>query len=92
MVVNPPRMQEDQDAPIIPASYAQVIAYAALETLSLKVANPALSQVYARKKQVLFQGMEARFLQMVPRRIIKGSPTAGYKYVRNPFGKLVFTP
>jgi t-SNARE complex subunit (syntaxin) len=92
MVVNPPRMQEDQDAPIIPASYAQVIAYAALETLSLKVANPALSQVYARKKQILFQGMEARFLQMVPRRIIKGSPTAGYKYVRNPFGKLVFTP
>lgn len=92
MVVNPPRMQEDQDAPIVPASYAQVIAYSALESLSLKVANPALAQVYARKKQVLFQAMEARFLQMVPRRIIKGSPTAGYKYVRNPFGKLVFTP
>lgn len=91
-LVNAPRMLEDQDAPIIPAAYAQIIAYAALESLCLKVANPALASVYARKKQVLYQGMEARYLQMVPRRIIKGTPTAGYRYVRNPFGKLVFTP
>ena len=35
-------MMEDQDAPLVPASYAQVIAYAALENLTLKVDNPAL--------------------------------------------------
>jgi hypothetical protein len=40
---------------------------------------------------VLYKGMEQRFLKMVPRRIIKGTPTAGYRYVRNPFGPLKFT-
>jgi len=92
MVVTPQRMMEDQDAPLVPASYAQVIAYAALENLTLKVDNPALSAVYARKKDTLFKGMEQRFLQAVPRRIVKGTPTAGYRYMTNPFGKLTFVP
>ncbi len=91
MLITAPRMLEDQDSPLVPHSYAQVIAYAALEQLTLKVANPALSAVYARKKDVLYKGMEQRFLKMVPRRIIKGTPTAGYRYVRNPFGPLKFT-
>lgn len=90
-VINPERMQEDQDAPLVPASYAQIIAYAALEQLTLKVDNPALSAVYARKKDVLYRGMEARFLGQVPRRIIKGNPTAGYRFTRNPFGPLTFS-
>jgi len=92
MLVNPSRLQEDQDAPLVPHAYAQLIAYAALESLTLKVDNPALSAVYARKKDTLFKGMEQAYLKAVPRRIIKGSPTAGYRYVRNPFGKLTFTP
>jgi hypothetical protein len=91
MLITAPRMLEDQDSPLVPHSYAQLIAYAALEQLTLKVANPALSAVYARKKDVLYKGMEQRFLKMVPRRIIKGTPTAGYRYVRNPFGPLKFT-
>tara|TARA_R110000796_G_scaffold145845_2_gene262443 strand:- start:6439 stop:7812 length:1374 start_codon:yes stop_codon:yes gene_type:complete len=90
-VITPARMQEDQDAPMVPASYAQVIAYAALEALTLKVDNPALSAVYQRKKEVLYKGMEQRFLQAVPRRIIKGTPTAGYRFTRNPFGPLTFS-
>jgi len=76
----------------VPASYAQVIAYAALENLTLKVDNPALSAVYQRKKDTLYKGMEQRFLQAVPRRIIKGTPTAGYKFMTNPYGKLTFIP
>jgi len=92
MVVTPQRMLEDQDSPLIPASYAQVIAYATLENLTLKVDNPALSAVYARKKDTLSKGMEQRFLQAVPRRIVKGTPTAGYRFMSNPYGKLTFTP
>jgi len=90
-LINPVRMQEDQDAPLIPASYAQILAYAALEQLTLKVDNAALSAVYARKKDLLYRGMEARFLGQVPRRIIKGNPTAGYRFMRNPFGPLTFS-
>lgn len=91
-VVAPDRMQEDQDSPLVPADYAQVIAYATLEYLTLKVDNPALSTVYERKKVQLIRGMEGRYLGEVPRRIVKGNPTAGWRYVTNPFGKLTFTP
>ena len=90
-ILAPERMQEDQDAPLVPAAYAQMVAYAALENITLKVANPALSQVYGRKKALLYKAMEQRYLKEVPRRIIKGTPTAGYRFVRNPFGKLTFT-
>ena len=92
LVVSPTRMQEDQDVPLVPAAYAQIVAYAALENLVLKVDNPALAQVYQRKKAVLYKAMEQRYLKEVPRRIIKGTPTAGYRFVRNPYGKLTFTP
>jgi hypothetical protein len=92
MLINPARLQEDQDAPLVPHAYAQVIAYAALESLALKVDNPALSAVYQRKRDTLYKQMEQAYLKAVPRRIIKGNPTAGYKFVRNPFGKLTFTP
>ena len=91
MIVAPPRMQEDQDVPLVPAAYAQIVAYAALEALTLKVDNPALASVYMRKKDVLFKAMEQRYLKEVPRRIIKGTPTAGYRFTRNPFGPLRFS-
>ena len=91
MVVAPPRMQEDQDVPLVPAAYAQIVAYAALEALTLKVDNPALASVYMRKKDVLFKAMEQRYLKEVPRRIIKGTPTAGTRFVRNPYGPLTFS-
>jgi hypothetical protein len=68
-----------------------LIAYAALEALALKVDNPALSQVYARKRDTMYKAMEQAYLKAVPRRIIKGTPTAGYRFVRNPFGKLTFS-
>jgi len=91
MLLNPRRLQEDQDSPLVPHAYAQLIAFAALENLTLKVDNPALSQVYLRKKETLFKAMEQAYLKATPRRIIKGNPTAGYKFVRNPFGKLTFS-
>jgi len=92
MLVNPKRLQEDQDAPLVPHAYAQLLAFAALENLALKVDNPALSAVYARKKDGLFRAMEQAYLKSVPRRIIRGEPTAGYRFVRNPFGKLTLIP
>ena len=92
MLINPARLQEDQDAPLVPHAYAQVIAYAALESLALKVDNPALSAVYQRKRDTLYKQMEQAYLKSVARRIIKGNPAAGYRFVRNPFGKLTFTP
>ena len=92
MLISPSRMLEDQDAPLIPAAYAQIIAYAALENVTMKVANPALSQVYMRKKDTLYKGMEQAYLKAVPRRLIKGTPTAGYRYVTNPFGPLRLHP
>ena len=91
-VIAPERMQEDQDSPLIPADYSQVIAYAALESLTLKVDNAALAQVYERKKTLMLRGMASRYLAEVPRRIVRGVPTAGYRYATNPFGTLKFTP
>ncbi|NBS69410.1 hypothetical protein EBT31_10930 [bacterium] len=92
MVISPSRMLEDQDAPLIPAAYAQLIAYAALESLTLKVDNAALSQVYARKKDVLYKGMEQTYLKVVPRRLVKGEPTSGFRFGSNPFGPLRLIP
>jgi len=91
MLINPPKLQEDQDAPLVPHAYAQLIAFAALENLTLKVDNPALSAVYMRKKDTLYKAMEQAYLKAVPRRIVKGTPTAGHKFLRNPFGPLTFS-
>lgn len=90
VLISPSKMQEDQDVPLVPASYAQIVAYAALEQLTLKVDNPALSAVYMRKKDVLFKGMEQRFLGQPARIIRRGGSSQGF--VRNPFGPLKFTP
>jgi len=92
MLISPSRMQEDQDAPLVPSAYAQLIAYAALENITMKVSNPALSQVYMRKKDTLYKGMEQAYLKAVPRRMIKGTPNAGYKFMTNPFGQLRLLP
>lgn len=88
MLISPSRMLEDQDAPLVPAAYAQIIAYSALENVTLKVANPALSAVYTRKKDTLYKGMEQAYLKAVPRRMIKGEPAAGYRSGTNFFGPL----
>jgi len=92
ILANPEKMIERQDTPIIPASYAQVIAYMALETLILKVDNPALAQVYERKRATAYKGMEARFLGKPSRRIIKGSPATQQRFFPNIYGPLTFTP
>lgn len=92
VLVNPEKLVEDQDTPLIPASYAQVIAYAALEQLILKVDNPALASVYERKHLTTYRSMESRFLGKPARRIIKGSPAASGRYFPNPYGPLTYTP
>lgn len=90
-LIAPSRMLEDQDVPLMPSAYSQILAYAALEQLTLKVANPALAQVYERKKIQLMRALEARYLGQIPRRIRKGSPALGQRFVPNPFGPLNFS-
>ena len=89
-LVTPSPMLEDQDVPLVPQAYAQAIAYAALEQISLKHDNATLSAVYERKRLKLQQELEARFLGRPPKRIRRGGglPVA----YPNPFGPLVFTP
>jgi hypothetical protein len=36
--------------------------------------------------------MEQAYLKAVPRRIVKGTPTSGYRYVTNPYGPLRLLP
>lgn len=91
-LIAPAKMYEDQDAPLIPAAYAELIAFDALESLTSKLGNEALSQVYARKKLVKYQGFEQAYLKVVPRRIIKGSPAVQGRYGMNPYGPLRLIP
>ena len=77
-LISPTPMKEDQDVPLVPESYAQIIAYAALEQVALKHDSPALSEVYRRKKVLLYQGMEQRFLGAPARRIVKAGGGANY--------------
>ena len=89
-LITPSPMLEDQDVPLVPQAYAQAIAYAALEQITLKHDNSTLSAVYERKRQQLQRELEARFLGKPPRRIRRGGglPVA----YPNPFGPLVYTP
>ncbi len=88
-LINPSAMREDQDVPLVPESFAQIVAYAALEQVTLKHESPAMSNVYERKKMILFRSMEASYLGKAPRRIIKGGSVRGI--LPNPYGVLTFT-
>jgi hypothetical protein len=89
-LISPSPMLEDQDVPLVPQAYAQAIAYAALEQITLKHDNATLSAVYERKRQQLQRELEARFLGKPIRRIRRGGglPIA----YPNPFGPLIYTP
>mgnify|MGYP003646593381 FL=1 len=89
-LVAPRPMREETDIPLVPAAFAQAIAYAALEQVTLKHDNPALSSVYQRKRTTLTREMEARYLGQPPRRIQRGG--ADFTAYPNVFGPLVFTP
>ena len=92
VLVSPTKLQEDQDVALIPESHSQIIAVTALEALAMKVANPALAEMYARKKAVLYMALEQAFLERVPRRIVKGDPIAGSRFAMNPYGPLKLVP
>ena len=89
-LVAPRPMREDTDIPLVPAAFAQAIAYAALEQVTLKHDNAALSNVYQRKRTTLTREMEARYLGQPPRRIQRGG--SDFRTYPNPFGPLTFTP
>jgi hypothetical protein len=91
-LVAPVKLQEGQDVAIIPESHAKIIAVATLENLAMKVANPALAEMYARQKAKLYMAMEQAFLERVPRRIVKGDPIAGSRFAINPYGSLKLVP
>ena len=87
-LVSPEPMLEDQDTPLIPDGFSQIIAYAALEEACLKHDAAPLAGVYAKKASVLFRGMEQRFLGAPPRRIVKGGMNDGPPS----YPKITFTP
>ena len=89
-LVAPRPMREDTDIPLVPAAFAQAIAYAALEQVTLKHDNPALSAVYQRKRTTLTREMEARYLGQPPRRIQRGG--ADFQVYPNIYGPLIYTP
>jgi len=66
------RLEDDQDAPDLPAAHHVALAYRALEALFLKHDNPAQSQLYARRAEKELLAMEARYLTEKPRRWVKG--------------------
>ena len=88
-LIAPQKMVEDQDTPLIPEAFSQVIAYTALEQLCTKADNLAMAQVYARKAASLYAQMEQQYLGQPPRRIVKGQ---GAEPWPNLFGQLRFTP
>ena len=65
-------MLEDQDVPLVPEAFSQILAYTVLEGLAVKLDNLPLSAVYKRKALDLFKQMEGRYLQIPSRRLIKG--------------------
>jgi hypothetical protein len=91
-LVAPRPMEESQDVPLVPEAYAEIIAFAALEQLCLKMDNAALSAVYAKKKEVLFRQMEQKYLGDPPRRIVKGQYQTGYRAQGPWWGPLKLLP
>lgn len=88
-LVTPRKMIEDQDTPLIPEAFSQIIAYTALEQLAIKADNLAMAQVFQRKAAVLYTQMEQQYLGSPPRRIVKGNMNPAYPQL---FGALRFTP
>jgi hypothetical protein len=83
-LVAPRHLIEDQDTPLIPEAYSQIIAYAAMEQVTLKLDNPALSEVYRVKAEKLYRAMAARYLASPPRRIVRGGGSPVYPVLWGP--------
>lgn len=84
----PRYMDEDQDYPSIPPASAQILAYEALRDLALKLDQPALAESFGRRADLLFRGMQQRYVSKPSRRIVRGASPAVYPTV---FGPLTFT-
>jgi len=91
-LISPSPMMEDQDVPLVPESYAQIIAFAALEQISMKLSQLPLAESWRRKKEQLLKGMEQRFLSTPARRIQKGAAQTGLANVPPWYGPLRFIP
>ena len=84
----PQDMEEQQDTPAVPSAYARVIAYEALSQLAIKADQAPLSVAFERKRAMIYQGMEQRYLGKPSRRIIKNGAGGIYPTI---FGPLTFT-
>ena len=87
-LIVPQDMEEAQDTPAVPSAYARVIAYEALAQLAIKADQAPLSVAFERKRAMIYQGMEQRYLGKPSRRIIKNSAGGMYPTV---FGPMTFT-
>jgi hypothetical protein len=84
----PQDMEEAQDVPAVPSAYAKVLAYEALAQLAIKSDQAPLSAAFERKMQMVYRGMEQRYLGKPSRRIVKNSSGGIYPTI---FGPLTFT-
>lgn len=84
----PQDLEEAQDTPAVPSAYARVIAYEALAQLAIKADQAPLSVAFERKRAMIYQGMEQRYLGKPSRRIIKNGAGGTFPTI---FGALTFT-
>jgi hypothetical protein len=84
----PQDMEEAQDTPAVPSAYARVLAYEALSQLAIKADQAPLAAAFERKMQMVYKGMEQRYLGKPSRRIVKNSSGGIYPTI---FGPLTFT-
>jgi hypothetical protein len=68
----PRRLEDDTDAPDLPAAHHVALAYRALEQLAIKHGNGPQSQLFARRAEKELLAMEGRYLTQKPRRWVKG--------------------
>jgi|DEB0MinimDraft_6_1074348.scaffolds.fasta_scaffold20984_2 hypothetical protein len=87
-LVVPQDMEEQQDTPAVPSAYARIIAYEALTQLAVKADQTAVAAAYERKRQMMYRGMEQRYLGKPSRRIVKNSSGGIYPTI---FGPLTFS-
>ncbi len=84
----PQDMEEAQDTPAVPSAYARVLAYEALAQLAIKADQAPLAAAFERKMQMVYRGMEQRYLGKPSRRIVKNSSGGIYPTI---FGPMTFT-
>ena len=71
-VYRPLGLNEDQDTPTLPPAQHMILAYAALEQLSMQTNNDSRAGYYHAKMVQMVEELDARYLTSPARRFVKG--------------------